>query len=93
MTYTILLNGGREISVDHPATPQQMEAVIKGFQGSAQWVKFITPDGDWYLDSLAIQGFKPHDSLVVTFGEATEQPPMASVTGQPPTGRPAKKKA
>lgn len=74
MTYTILLNGGREIDVDHAATPQQMEAVIKGFQGSASWVKFITPSGDWFLDSLAIQGFKPHESSTATFGKPAQDP-------------------
>lgn len=73
MTYTILLNGGKEIDVDHPAAPQQMESVIKGFQGSGQWVKFITLDGEWVVDSLAIQGYKPHESSTVTFGQPAEE--------------------
>ena len=77
MTYTILLNGGREIDVEHAATPQQMEAVIKGFQGSASWVKFITPTGDWFLDSLAIQGFKPHVSGTATFGDPAPEETVA----------------
>ena len=68
MTYTILLNGGKEIEVEHAATPQQMESVIKGFQGSQQWVKFITRDGDHFIDSVAIQGFRPHEASVATFG-------------------------
>lgn len=68
MTYTILLNGGKEIDIEHAATVIQMESVIKGFQGSQQWVKFITRDGDYFIDSLAIQGFRPHASESVTFG-------------------------
>ena len=72
MTYTILLNGGKEIDVEHAANPQQMESVIKGFQGSAQWVKFITREGDYFIDSSAIQGFRPHESATATFGSVDE---------------------
>lgn len=69
MTYTILLNGGKEIDIEHAATAVQMESVIKGFQGSQQWVKFITKGGDYFIDSLAIQGFRPHESGSATFGD------------------------
>ena len=86
MTYTILLNGGKEIDVEHAATPQQMESVIKGFQGSAQWVKFITREGDYFIDSLAIQGFRPHESATATFGE----PDKPATVPNPENVRPAK---
>ena len=81
MTYTILLNGGKEIDVEHAATPTQMESVIKGFQGSAQWVKFITREGDYFIDSVAIQGFRPHESATTTFGKPDTQdtPPKKPV--------------
>lgn len=77
MTYTILLNGGKEIDIEHTATSAQLESVIKGYQGSGQWVQFITREGNYFIDSLAIQGYRPHDSATVTFGgaEPAESPP------------------
>lgn len=68
MTYTMFLNGGTQVDVEHPATPKQMESVIKGFQGSASWVKFITTEGDLYVDALAIIGYRPHEAETAEFG-------------------------
>lgn len=89
MIYTILLNGGGEIEVDHGSTPQQLESVIKGLQGSSSWVKFITPDGDWFLDSLAIQGYRPHDASTITFGGTPETPEDTGPAIRPPKKRKA----
>ena len=69
MTYTMMLNGGREVEVEHPATPKQMEGVIKQFQGAGQWLVFNTPDGPIYVDALAVQGYKPHGGGAATFGD------------------------
>ena len=94
MTYTILLNGGKEMEVQHDSTTEQLMSLIKSWQSQAKWVQFITTGGDYWLDSLAIQGFKPHGGSTAMFGEPAEKPkpPMASATGQPPTGQPPKKR-
>ncbi len=68
MTYTILLSGGKEVVVEHDADVQQLLSLIKSWRSQDKWVQFITTEGDHWLDSFAIQGFKPHESDTETFG-------------------------
>lgn len=69
MTYTLILNGGKEIQVDHQANPVQLEGIIKQYQGAGQWMKIFTPEGEIYLDALAVQGYRPHGGSTATFGD------------------------
>ena len=73
MTYTILLNGGKEIEVEHPAKPDQMQHVLKSHQEQKEWVQFITEEGNYYVDTLAIQGYRPHGDGAATFGQVSER--------------------
>ncbi len=87
MTYTILLNGGREVEIEHDALPAQMEAVIKGYQTSGLWVKFITTGDDVIIDSNAIQGYIAQGAA----GVADFNAPGSGATPAPKKGRPPKK--
>ena len=75
MTYTILLNGGKEIEADHSAKPNEMQHVIKNHQEQREWVQFITAEGNYYVDTQAIQGYRPHGDGAVTFGETKPEKP------------------